>query len=111
MSKIIVLNSSRFGQGNPRLGESLMNDFFEALAGMDNIPDAVLFYNSAVNLACAEPGIINPLQSLEKRGCRLMISASSLNFYNLNKELKAGTIASMEEMAEMMMSADSVIKP
>lgn len=111
MTKIIILNSSRFGQGNPRLGESLMNDFFEALASMDEIPSAILFYNSAVNLACVEPGIINPLQSLEKRGCRLMVSASSLNFYNLNKELKAGTIASMEEMTEIMMNADSVIKP
>lgn len=111
MSKIVILNSSRFGQGNPRLGESLMNDFFEALAGMENIPDAILFYNSAVNLCCQEPGILNPLHSLEKRGCRILVSASSLNFYNLNKDLKAGTILSMEEMAELMMSADTVIKP
>lgn len=111
MSKIVILNSSRFGQGNPRLGESLMNDFFEALAMQETAPDAILFYNSAVNLACQEPGILNPLHSLEKRGTRLMVSASSLNFYNLSQELKAGTIASMEEMTEVMMNADTVIKP
>lgn len=111
MSKIVILNSSRFGQGNPRLGEKLMNDFFESLANMESLPDAILFYNSAVNLACVEPGILNPLKSIEKRGCRLMISASSLDFYNLNKDLKAGSIASMEEMTEIMMNAESVIKP
>lgn len=111
MNKILMFNSSRFGQGNPRLGESLMKDFFEALAMMDEKPDAILFYNSAVILACKDSPVLNPLQSLAKRGTEVLVSASSLHFYNMDKILAAGRIADMEEMAGLIMQADSVIKP
>ena len=47
---VVVLNSSRFGQGNPRLGEKLMKKFLNALEDGEMLPETIILYNSAVVL-------------------------------------------------------------
>ena len=108
---VVALNSSRFGQGNPRLGESLMKDFLHSLAIEANWPDALLLYNSAVVLACSSSELHEELETLEKAGCAVIASEESLEFYSLKEQKTCGQSASMEAMTAILMRADKVIKP
>ena len=61
---VIVLNSSRFGSGNPRLGESLMKDFLDCLSKADPKPDALLLYNTAATLASKDSPVLEEMKKL-----------------------------------------------
>lgn len=108
---IVVLNSSRFGQGNPRLGESLMEDFLAVCAKSNHRPDALFLYNSAVVLACKDSKVLDSLKALEKSGCFIAVNAESLVFYSLQTQLECGEECSIDEMSERLLAADAVIKP
>ena len=108
---VLVLNSSRFGQGNPRLGESLMEDFLKTVANSDSRPAAILLYNSAVGLACKDSKMLEPLQALAEGGCDILVNEESLIFYSLAANLEAGKPSSIEDMTKRMLAADVVIKP
>ena len=110
-ARIVVLNSSRFGQGNPRLGESLMEDFLDTLAKSVNVPQAILLYNSAVVLACKDSKLLKPLKALADLGCKVLVNEESLVFYSLAANLECGEPTSLKDMTESMMEADAVIKP
>lgn len=110
-ARIVVLNSSRFGQGNPRLGESLMEDFLDTLAKSVNVPQAILLYNSAVVLACKDSKLLKPLKALADLGCKVLVNEESLVFYSLAANLEYGEPTSLKDMTECMMEADAVIKP
>lgn len=108
---ILVLNSSRFGQGNPRLGESLMKGFLEALSLSESAPAAVLLYNSAVVLACKESPVLEQIKALEKGGCAICVNQESLEFYSLEGSLEAGKPMDISAMTKRMLDADVILKP
>ena len=108
---VVALNSSRFGQGNPRLGESLMKDFLQSVSTEKNRPDAILLYNSAVVLACQDSELHAQLETLEKAGTAILANQESLEFYSLSERLVCGKSADMEQMSTVLMQAAKVIKP
>lgn len=108
---VLVLNSSRFGQGNPRLGESLMNDFLAGAADSPLCPAAVILYNTAVVLACKDSVVLSMLQAMEEKGVSVLVNSESLDFYSLTEQLEAGKPCSMAEMTDILFEAETVIKP
>ncbi|MGM9961142.1 MAG: hypothetical protein ACI32F_07550 [Allobaculum sp.] len=108
---LVILNSSRFGQGNPQLGERLMKTFLSSLATGKTRPTAILLYNSAVVLASSESPVLEDLQTLEKEGIEILVNEESLSFYSLDAALKAGTSCPLADMSEKMMNADLIVKP
>ena len=108
---VIVLNSSRFGSGNPRLGESLMKDFLDCLSKTDPKPDALLLYNTAATLACKDSPVLEEMKKLEENGIEVFASLESLMFYGMSEDRQAGGPVNMDMMVQMMMNAKKVIKP
>lgn len=108
---LVVLNSSRFGQGNPQLGEKLMKAFLEALKGSEERPRAILLYNAAVVLATDQSPVCPLLQSLEEDGIEILVNEDSLTFYGLGSVRKVGEPVSMEDMTARMLGASLILKP
>lgn len=108
---IVVLNSSRFGQGNPQLGEKLMKLFFAQLEKTQQTPAAILLYNTAVILACQDSPVQEAMEALVKAGVDVLVNEESLEFYSLGTQLKAGHSTPLAEMTERMLSAQTLIKP
>ncbi|MBF0579745.1 hypothetical protein IM774_08140 [Erysipelotrichaceae bacterium RD49] len=108
---LVVLNSSRFGQGNPQLGEKLMVSFLESLADLDAKPRAILLYNSAVVLATDQSAVLPALDTLEKLGVEILVNEQSLTFYNLGGNRKVGQPCDMATMSQRMMNAALIVKP
>lgn len=108
-SRIGFLTSSRFGQGNPRLGESLMEDFLKTLSGNPARLTTLLLANSAVVLACSDSPLCPLIQKLEEEGMEILVNQESLAFYSLEAKMEAGQTIDAAGMTERLIKADQVI--
>ncbi len=107
--EVLVLSSSRMGQGNPRLGEALLVSFFHQLEEREDVPGTIVLYNAGCVLACEDSPILNSLKALEDRGIDIAISNQSLEFYRMENTLSVGRAVDMEEMIQILMRASKTI--
>lgn len=107
---VVVLNSSRFGQGNPRLGEKLMKKFLNALEEGSSLPETIVLYNSAVVLLTEESACSRALKRLEHAGVDIAADKDSAEFYDLKDKFVCGRTMEMEELTQLLMNATKVIK-
>lgn len=105
---IVLLTSSRFGQGNPRLGESLMQSFLFSMTLQDPLPDAIVFMNAAVALLCQDSEALRDLKTLQQEGVAILADEASLNFYGYRDSLMIGEKRDMNELTALLMGAAHV---
>lgn len=108
---VVVIASSKMGEGDEVLGTLLMKSFLYALANQDSVPSAILFYNSGVKLCVLGSECLEDLHELENAGSRIMACGTCLNHYNLTDKLAIGSIANMYTIVEEQMKAGKVIRP
>lgn len=108
---VIVISSSKMGEGNEELGEVLMKGFIYAISQQEELPAAILFYNGGAVLTCEESPAIEDLKVLEAEGVEILTCGTCLNYYGMTEKLKVGTLTNMYTIAEKMTQADSVVKP
>lgn len=108
IGSIITVSSSRFGQGNPRLGESLMSSWFYVLTNSDPLPDAILFFNAGVALCCKDSPVLRDLKTIVSEGVKVYVDEASLNFYGYSDNLEIGEKKDLSTMAGMMLAASKV---
>lgn len=108
---VIALTSEFMGQGDEKLGKRLMTSFVNILTELDNMPSAVLCYNSGVKLALPNSSVVETLKELEKRGVELILCGTCVDFFELKGKTVAGSIGDMYRIAGIMAAAGSVIKP
>lgn len=107
---VVVLNSSRFGQGNPRLGEKLMKKFLNALEDGEMLPETIILYNSAVVLLTEESPCSRALRRLEHADVDIAADKDSADFYDLKDKFVCGRVMDMDELTHLLMNATKVIK-
>lgn len=110
-SAIVVAGSDRMGEGSDELGKALMKSFFYALAGMDEAPDTVLFYNGGVRLACEGSQVLPDLEQLEEQGTEILSCGACLDYYQLKSMLRAGKVTNMYEIVKIQNQAGRIIRP
>ncbi|MGL5903423.1 MAG: sulfurtransferase-like selenium metabolism protein YedF [Cetobacterium sp.] len=108
---VIVIDSDKMGSGDSILGETLTKGFLYTFTEMENIPKAIIFYNSGVFLTASNKTTIEYLKSLEDRGVQILSCGACVNFYNLEKTVGVGTITNMYNIIDLQMKAKKVIKP
>lgn len=108
---IVVLNSSRFGQGNPHLGEKLMQSFLSSLQSLSTRPTSILLFNTAIVLSTSQSPVCEELEKLANAGIEILVNEESMEFYALNSIQKVGRLANMEEMSQKMLEASLIVKP
>jgi len=108
---VVVVSSDVMGRGDDELGASLLKAFIFTLAELDELPDAVLFYNAGVRLTTEGSGAIEDLERLIKSGCSILSCGACLNYYGLDNKLRVGEVTNMLKIVEMQCAAARVIKP
>lgn len=106
---VMTVSSSRFGQGNPRLGESLMQSFFYAMTRQDPLPEVMIFMNAGINLVCENSSMLQDLKVLEKEGVRILVDEASLNFYGFRDQLAIGEKADLMTITQILLKADRTL--
>lgn len=109
--KIVVLRSSRMGEGNDELGTILMKGFIYALTELEELPETILLYNGGAQLSCQGSDSLEDLKTLEAQGVEILTCGTCLNYYGLSDQLAVGTVTNMYVIAETMTTADTIICP
>lgn len=108
---VVVISSNLMGNGNDQLGRVLMKGFIYALAGLDQLPQAILFYNGGVQLTCEGSDSLEDLQGLEAQGVEILSCGTCLDYYQLKEKLSVGTVTNMYTIVEKQAQADLIIRP
>lgn len=108
---VVVISSSKMGEGNEELGGVLIKGFVYALTQQDELPGTMLFYNGGAKLTCEDSEALEDLKSLEALGVEILTCGTCLNYYGLTEKLAVGSVTNMYVIAEKMTQAGLIIKP
>ena len=108
---LVVLSGNVMGNGDAKLGTSLMKAFVFALTKQDQLPDTILCYNSGAYLTCEGADTLEDLKLLESEGVTILTCGTCLDFYGLKEKLAVGGVTNMYDIVERMESAAQIIKP
>lgn len=105
----IVLTSEAWGQGDGKLGESLMNDFLLTLAERREKPKYVVLVHSAVKMAAINGQALDSLKKLEALGVKVLLNKASMAHYKLEREIRVGEVATMFDIVNWLCKVSKVL--
>jgi intracellular sulfur oxidation DsrE/DsrF family protein len=100
-NKVILLSSDQLGNGEPELGEGLLETFFTLLKQNDELPVAVFCMNRGVFTLTERSFVSLQLKELEERGLEVLACKTCVDYYELNDKLIAGKISGMAQFIEL----------
>jgi len=109
MAKIVIVNSETMGSEYKEMGQQVLGSFFRKIACQTAQPDAMIFYNSGVKLMVAGSPLLADLEILERSRIDLIACATCVRFFELGDKIVVGRISNMQEIAQMLIKAESVI--
>jgi selenium metabolism protein YedF len=111
MKTVMTLHSDRLGRGDDELGARLMESFLRKLWAAERKPDAILFYNTAVQLLAQGAPAADAVRGLAAAGVDLIACGTCIGFFKLEGKLAAGRVSTMDEIVARMTGAERVITP
>lgn len=108
---VVVLSSDKMGEGDERLGRTLMKGFIYALTEQDILPKSILLYNNGARLSVNGSDSLPDLKLLESQGVEILTCGTCLNFYGLTEMLGVGSVTNMYVIAEKQMKASKIVRP
>jgi selenium metabolism protein YedF len=108
---VVVIASSKMGEGSDELGAVLLKGFIYALGQQETPPKTILFYNGGAVITCEESPALTDLNTLAVQGVEILTCGTCLSFYGLSDKLKVGEVTNMYVIAEKLTQADLIIKP
>lgn len=106
----ILVSSNLLGNGDDRLGETLMKVYINTLAESEVLPENLMFINGGVKLTCSGSDVLDSLNSMKEKGVNIISCGACLDFYNLKEELKVGEIGNMYQIIDLMNKSRNTIK-
>jgi hypothetical protein len=106
--KVLLLCSESIGRGDDDLGYEILLTLLKALAGRDDLPVAIIFWNTAVRLLASDSPAVPHLKSLESKGVELLGGQLCVNELELTGRLAAGKSATMDEILDLLLHQDVV---
>ena len=107
---VMLFGADRMGDGPEELGRLLMKNFIMTLVELKDLPDRMLFVNTAVLLTVAGSEVIEALEALGNRGVEVLSCGLCLDFFKKKELLAAGGGTNMLTIAESLLQARSVVR-
>jgi selenium metabolism protein YedF len=108
---IIAISSDCMGHGEEELGRKLMVSFISIILYLDELPSAIVLYNSGVKLAVKDSVVIEYLAELEKHNVAIVVCGTCVDYYGISNYLGAGTINDMLTITNRLIKAKKIIRP
>jgi selenium metabolism protein YedF len=108
---VVFVGAETMGRGDDELGRLLLKNFLITLLEFDRVPDALLFVNGGVRLACAGSEVLEPLNQLACRGTDVAACGLCLDFFGIKDQLAVGRVTNMFDIADTLGRAGRVIRP
>lgn len=107
---LLYLNSDRLGVGDDALGRKLLKSFLTEVLASEHRPDMVGCVNSAVQLTTEGSPVLEELRALAARGARIASCGTCLDALGLRDKLLVGEVGKMEQVVQVLFTADRVIR-
>ena len=108
---VFVISSDTMGKGNDELGAVLMKAFIHTAVELKTGPDVMIFYNAGVKLTTEGSDFLNDLKELEKKGVKMLVCGTCVNYFNLTGKVVAGVVSNMYDIADTLSCAGRIVQP
>jgi len=108
---VIVFRGDTMGNGPEELGAILMKAFVNTIGEVSPLPSHLLFYNTGVRLVVEGSPLVEPLSELAKKGIKILVCGTCLDYFGLKKKAKVGEVSNMYSILDALSNAGSVIAP
>ncbi|PKM96088.1 MAG: sulfurtransferase-like selenium metabolism protein YedF [Firmicutes bacterium HGW-Firmicutes-1] len=109
MDRVIIINSESFGSGDEVLGKKLMGAFLRKVWASPNKPETIILYNSAVKIAATGSEVLDAVNGLFEAGVDILACGTCVSHFKLEKSLKAARVSNMDEIADIMLTAKTIV--
>jgi selenium metabolism protein YedF len=106
---VIFITRNGMGEAEQALQHKLISTYFKLLDEHNILPGAICFYTEGVHLAVEGSPVLDTLQSLERKGVRLILCSTCLDYFNLTEKVQVGIIGGMGDILEAQRLATKVI--
>ncbi len=106
---VIIVNRNGMGEADQVLQHRLVGTYLNLLNEHAILPAAICFYSEGVFLAVDGSPVLDVLESLEKKGVRLILCTTCVHYYNLAERVKVGIVGGMGDILEAERMASKVI--
>jgi len=107
---IVAVSSNTMGSGDDALGKQLLKGFIFALTQAENLPVAVVFYNSGIELCLQGAETAQDLLGLAQNGVQVLSCGLCLNHYQALDKLAVGEVTDMYNIVNLM-QGHKVVRP
>ncbi len=97
------------GYGPEELQLMLVGKYLQLLSQGEDFPAAICFYTEGVKMVIEGSPILEQLVVLEKKGVRLIVCSTCLNYFELSDKVKVGIVGGMTDILEAQLRAGKVI--
>jgi selenium metabolism protein YedF len=106
---VILVTNKGMGKGPEELRLTLIGKYLQLLDQNGELPAAICFYTEGVKLATDGSPVLEQLRALEKKGVRLVVCSTCLNYFGLADKLALGIAGGMNNILEAQLKAEKVI--
>jgi sulfur relay (sulfurtransferase) complex TusBCD TusD component (DsrE family) len=106
---VILITRNGMGEADQVLQQKLIGTYLKLLDEHAILPGAICFYTEGVHLTVEGSPVLEILQSLDKKGVRLILCSTCLNYYNLIDKVRVGIVGGMGDILEAQRRAAKVI--
>ena len=106
---VILITREGMGSADATLQQKLLNTYLGLLLENGSLPEAICFYTDGVKLVVEGSPLLERLTEIEKKGVRLVICSTCLNYFSLTEKVRVGIIGGMPDIIEAQANANKVI--
>jgi len=106
---VLLITRNGMGTADQILQHKLIDTYLKLLDEHNLLPGAICFYTEGVRLVVDGSPVLETLLSLEKKGVRLILCSTCLNYYSLLDKVRVGIVGGMGDILEAQQKAGKVI--
>lgn len=103
---VLAFSSDKMGDGDEKLGKSLIKSYIYSVAEADEVPSTLLFFNYGIHLTTEGSEVIDDLKRIEEKGAKIMTCGACLDFYDRKEKLLIGEVTNMYVIYDTLSKSD-----
>ena len=106
---VIMAACNGMGKGPEELQLMLIGKYLQLMLQGEDFPAAICFYTEGVKLVIEGSPVLKQLLALEKKGVRLIICSTCLDYFGLTEKVSIGIVGGMSDILDAQLRAGKVI--
>lgn len=106
--KVFLIGSEGIGRGDEDLGFEILVSMLKTLVKREDLPMAIIFWNTGVKLLSEGSPSVSDLKALEERGIRILAGQLCVKELELVGKMAVGKMATMDEILDLILNHEVV---